>query len=329
MKYFVTGATGFIGNNIVRELLKEKDAEVIALARNKNDISLKGLDLTIVQGDITDVELMDKIVEEGMVIIHVAGIVALDNKNYDRVMRVNFEATKDLVDIAIKNKANKFVYVSSVEALYKEKKTTSKEPEAFYPDKIKMVYGKSKALSSKYVYEKIKNKELNGIILYPSAVFGPRDYKDTNNITAIFKKAIDGKLLGIVKGSYNFIYIDDLSKLVVKACKEHSGTYLATGEEVSIERLMTSIFKVLDKKRPKKYPLWLAKLGCFFVSLYSKVTRKPQLYTLSNIKYLNLGYKYDNSKMLKDFGIKLTDFDEAMGETMKWYLACKNDENKL
>ena len=80
MKYFVTGATGFIGNNIVRELLKEKDAEVIALARNKNDVSLQGLDIKIVQGDITDVELMDRIVEEGMVIIHVAGIVALESK---------------------------------------------------------------------------------------------------------------------------------------------------------------------------------------------------------------------------------------------------------
>jgi len=329
MKYFVTGATGFIGNNIVRELLKEKDAEVIALARNKNDISLKGLDLTIVQGDITDVELMDRIVEEKMIIVHVAGIVALDNKNYDRVMRVNFEATKDLVDIAIKNKINKFVYVSSVEALYKGKNSVSKEPKEFYPEKMKFVYSKSKALSSKYVYEKIKNKELNGIILYPSVIFGPRDYKDTNNITAIFKKAIGGGFLGIVKGSYNFIYVDDLSKIVVKACKEHSGTYLATGEEVSIERLMTSVFKALDKKRPRKYPLWLAKFGCFFISLYSKVTRKPQLYTLTNIRYLNLGYKYDNSKMLKDFGIELTDFDEAIDKTMKWYLACKNDENKL
>lgn len=330
MKYFVTGATGFLGNNIVRELLKEKDAEVIALARNKNDISLQGLDITIVQGDITDVELMDRIVEEGMIIIHVAGIVALDNKNYDRVMRVNFEATKDLVDIVIKNKINKFVYVSSVEALYKEKNSVSTEPTAFYPDKIKMVYGKSKALASSYVYEKIKNKELNGIILYPSAVFGPRDYKDTNNITAIFKKAIDGKLLGIIKGSYNFIYIDDLSRLVVKACKEeHKGTYLATGEEVSIDRLMTSTFKVLDKKKPRKYPLWLISIGCFFISLHARATGKPQLYTLANIKYLNLGYKYDNSKMLKDFGIKLTDFDVAMEETVKWYLACKNGENKL
>ena len=330
MKYFVTGATGFLGNNIVRELLKEKDAEVIALARNKNDVSLQGLDIKIVQGDITDVELMDRIVEEGMVIIHVAGIVALDNKNYDRVMRVNFEATKDLVDIAIKNKANKFVYVSSVEALYKEKNSISKEPEAFYPDKIKMVYGKSKALASSYVYEKIKNKELNGIILYPSAVFGPRDYKDTNHITAIFKKAIDGKLLGIVKGSYNFIYIDDLSRLVVMACKEeHKGTYLATGEEVSIDRLMTSTFKVLDKKKPRKYPLWLISIGCIFITLHAKATGRPQLYTLDNIRYLNLGYKYDNSKMLRDFKIELTDFDEAMEETVKWYLACKNDENKL
>ena len=117
-----------------------------------------------------------------------AGIVALDNKDYDRVMKVNYEATKDLVDLAIKNKVKKFVYVSSVEAIYKKKHSISKEPVEFYPEKIKLAYGKSKALSSRYVYDKIKNEELNGIILYPSAVFGPRDYKDTNNITAILKR---------------------------------------------------------------------------------------------------------------------------------------------
>ncbi|HHU21705.1 MAG TPA: NAD-dependent epimerase/dehydratase family protein [Acholeplasma sp.] len=329
MKYFVTGATGFIGNNIVRELLKERESEVIALARNKNDVSLQGLDITIIQGDVCDVALMDKILEEEMIVVHVAGIVALDNKDYDRVMKVNYEATKDLVDLAIKNKVKKFVYVSSVEAIYKKKHSISKEPVEFYPEKIKLAYGKSKALSSRYVYDKIKNEELNGIILYPSAVFGPRDYKDTNNITAIFKKAIDGKLLGIVKGSYNFIYIDDLSKLVVKACKENCGTYLATGEEVSIERLMTAIFKVLGKKKPRKYPLWLAKFGCFFVSLYSKITGKQELYTLANIRYLNLGYQYDNHKMMNDFKMELTNFEDAIKETVDWYLACKKDENKV
>ncbi|HOR53146.1 MAG TPA: hypothetical protein PK824_01815, partial [Bacilli bacterium] len=103
----------------------------------------------------------------------------------------------------------------------------------------------------------------------------------------------------------------------------------ATGEEVSIDRLMTSTFKVLDKKKPRKYPLWLISIGCIFITLYAKATGRPQLYTLDNIRYLNLGYKYDNSKMLRDFKIELTDFDEAMEETVKWYLACKNDENKL
>ena len=118
--YIVTGANGFLGNNIVRKLL-EKNCEVRCLVLPEDKLeALEGLDCKIYRGDVTKKETLEDIFdvdsETLLYVIHCAAIVYIKSKYNPKIMYVNYNGTKNIVDKVLEKNA-KMVYVSSVHAI--------------------------------------------------------------------------------------------------------------------------------------------------------------------------------------------------------------------
>ena len=208
--YIVTGATGHIGNNIVRYLLS-KGLKVKVLIR-KMDVSLDGLDLDIAISQTFDHAFLDREIKESDMIIHCAAYIDLMNKSLVTSYRTNVQLTKRIVDIAIEKK-NRFVYLSSVDVIPKTKRGLIKEPLSLDIKKSKSYYKTTKSIATSYVYQAL-HRGLNGIILYPAAVVGIHDYKPSAAGREILN-VMRHKIVFSIHGGYNFIDVMDVAKATV------------------------------------------------------------------------------------------------------------------
>lgn len=325
-KIIITGATGHIGNNIVRDLIENySDIEIKLLVRRLKDEAIDGFDCLKAVGDLNDVSFLNKEIEEGSVVIHSAGLIYVTNKQINEMEKINHLLTKKIVDVCIEKKVSKFIYISSVDAINKGEEGLIKEPISLNPDLIKSNYGKSKAKATLYVLNKITSGALCGVILYPSAVIGPYDFK-VSSIGQVLVDNIHNRIMARLDGKYNFIDVRDLTK-AINYCVFNSVdiSYLITGEVVTVDELFTIINKKLGKKKmPIKLPLWLIMIFTNFMPLYYKLRRVKPVFTKFALKTLNTNCDYDNTKAKQELNLVIRPTKESFEDAIDWFIAHGN-----
>ena len=200
--YIVTGANGFLGNNIVRQLPKTSEIRALILP-NSNRLSLEGLSCNIYEGDVTKPETLEEIfkVEKNtnIYVIHCAAIVSVKLKKDPNIYNVNVNGTKNIVQKVLETNA-KLIYINSVHAIpEKSKQEQMKEISDFDPDKVKGQYAKTKAIAARYVLKMTKEKNLNACILHLSWIIGPKVFGNTH-LTQLIIVFARGKLIDCVLG---------------------------------------------------------------------------------------------------------------------------------
>ena len=174
MKVVVTGATGHIGNVLVRDLIN-KGYEVTSLVLNEKDAEiLKELNTKIVYGDVRKLETLVSAFEGAEIVFHLAGIIEIGSGNKRKVHEVNVDGSKNVVAACKMAHVKKLVYTSSVHAI-PEKAGVITETREFSPKLVKGTYAKSKAEATNYILNS-NSEDLEVIIVHPSGVIGPYEY---------------------------------------------------------------------------------------------------------------------------------------------------------
>lgn len=180
--YIVMGASGFLGNNIIRVLEHDDNAEVrvFVLKGGESISSLNNLKFSIYYGDVTKEDTLNSIFEGSgdaeIFVIHCAAVVYIKSKYNSRVYDVN--GTKKIVDKVLAYNA-KLIYVSSVHAIpEKSNGDLISEVSIFNPDDVVGLYAKTKAEAARYVMDSVKDKGLNACIVHPSGILGPCDFSN-------------------------------------------------------------------------------------------------------------------------------------------------------
>lgn len=304
--FIVTGATGHIGNNTVRYLLEQKES-VRVLVRKK-DISLEGLDINIKESETFDEAFLDSVIHNHDIVIHTAGYINLFNQDKMETFRANVQLTKRIVHICLKKQC-RLVYISSVDIISKPKKGLVKEPSHFEDEKThKSYYQTSKWLATKYVDDYIK-QGLNAVILYPSAVIGPHDYKPSQ-VGREIKHIMNHYYLFSLKGGYNFIDVRDVAKAIhLSAINPIQDHIILSGFHQSIDDLYQSIANITGKKKKMiRIPVWLAYLTVIFYKRYSTLM----------IKSLRENDHYDDTKRKVHLFDELIPFQQTLKDTIKF-----------
>lgn len=309
MAYVVTGATGHIGNTVVKELVKN-NFDVRVLVR-KIDNSIKDLPVDYRVGNVFEEKFLASNINKGDTVIHLAGIIDIKNKLKEETYRINYLGTKLIADICLNKGVTKLIYFSSTDVLKKSNiNEFINEPTRINPTYCKSNYAYSKAEATKYLLELQKNQEkMNIIILYPSAVIGVNDFKPSY-VGKVVRDVIKNKPQFGVDGGYNFVDVEDIAKFTVIMCKSNiSDSFILSGTQISVSQLYKALNKVLNKtKKIRNLPMWLVKLSIPFVPYLSKYT----LDTLGNKS------KYDCSKAIK-FGYSITPFIKTIEKTVEFH----------
>ena len=172
--YLVTGASGHLGTVLCGKLLEqERKVRALVLPGEERYVP-EGIE--IITGDVTDPNSMEPFFEHGddeeIVVFHCAGIVTIASKTNPLVHKVNVEGTRNVLELALKHKARKTVYICSVHALVEEEEGETRETDVYHPEQISDQYGKSKAEAGNIALEYFR-KGLDVNIIMPSGIFGP------------------------------------------------------------------------------------------------------------------------------------------------------------
>ena len=321
--YIITGANGFLGNNIIRLLQKEAcDIRALVLPGDKLH-SLEGLRCTLYEGDVTKKESLSEIftVPDGseVVVIHCAAIVTVKSKFDPKVQEVNVSGALNIAEKALSVGA-RLVYVSSVHAIPERGQKVVSETKEFDPALVKGQYAKTKAETATALLKMVKERGLDCVIVHPSGMLGPYDFGHSH-LTQLVLDFSNGKLTACVKGGYDFSDVRDVAAGILSAA-EHGRTgecYILSNRYVEIKELLDTISEVRGTKKIKVVlPMWLAKVTAPLSEAYYAILKSPPLYTRYSLYTISHHVEFTNEKAKKELGFSNRSIRETVADTVRW-----------
>lgn len=323
--YIITGANGFLGNNLIRRLSQNPDNEIRALVSSLDRAdALKGLNCKIFAGDVTRpdslAEIFDVPKDTKVYVIHCAAIVYIKSKPNPAVRTVNVGGTENIVDKTLAIGA-KLVYVNSVHAIPElpDGKVMT-EIDHFDPAKVEGEYAKSKAEAAQLVLEAVKNRGLDACIVHPSGIIGPYDYK-TSHLTQLIIDTMTGRLKAGVKGGYDFVDVRDVVDGIIAACEKGKAgeCYILSGRYISVPDLLKMIAEASGRKPVKTFlPLWLAELTAPLSEIYYNIKKQPPLYTKYSLYTLRSNANFSHAKADRELSYHSRPTKETIVDTVQW-----------
>ncbi len=321
--YIVTGAAGFLGSTIVRQLV-EKNKKVRAFVL-PNDKSVEYLpsNIEIVKGDLLDIDSLENLFKDSnkyiTYVMHIASIVTVDPEYSQKVMDVNVKGTKNIIDMSIKYNIKRLLYCSSTGAIPELKKGKISETETFDENKVLGCYSKSKALATKLVLS-YKDK-LDVVVVHPSGILGPNDYAK-GETTRVLIDIINGKMKAGINGSFNLCDVRDLANGAILALKngKRGECYILANDMVSFKKFAKMISKeAKNNKKVKLFlPIWLSNIIAKTMEKKAKKNGTKPLMTTFSVYNLARNNDFSSEKAKKELGYKTRSYEITIKDEVKW-----------
>lgn len=321
--YIVTGAAGFLGSTIVRQLV-EKNKRVRAFVL-PNDKSVEYLpsNIEIVKGDLLDIDSLENLFKDSnkyiTYVMHIASIVTVDPEYSQLVMDVNVKGTKNIIDMSIKYNIKRLLYCSSTGAIPELKKGKIRETESFDENKVLGCYSKSKALATKLV---LSYKDLlDVVVVHPSGILGPNDYAK-GETTRVLIDIINGKMKAGINGSFNLCDVRDLANGAILALKngKRGECYILANDMVSFKKFAKMISKeAKNNKKVKLFlPIWLSNIIAKKMEKKARKNGTKPLMTTFSVYNLARNNDFSSEKAKKELGYETRSYEITIKDEVKW-----------
>ena len=323
MKYFITGATGFIGSNLA-QTLADRGNEVRALVRNKEK-ALETLNHKNIQwfyGTLDDKDTLKKAMEGIDGVFHLAAYAKPWAKDPTLYNKINLIGTLNIFEIAKEQKVKRIVFTSTGGTFGPSLKEPLNEMSPRYYDFFNE-YESTKFMGEK----KAKDYVLEGmdiVIVHPTRVYGPGLISKSNAITLLVKRYLKGTwwfIPGSGKMKGNYVYIDDVVNGHILAMQkgEKGEQYILGGENASYLRL----FQLIREKSGKQYPLIPIPVPLLMIfsstqMFVSRMLGRPPLLPSKWVKKYMYNWQLSSEKAREKLGYSITSLSEGISHTVKW-----------
>ncbi|KAF0216676.1 MAG: hypothetical protein FD174_3613 [Geobacteraceae bacterium] len=321
MKVFVTGATGFIGASLVRELLREGYA-VRALARTGSDRrNLHGLDIEICEGDLCHRESLEKGLKGCDLLFHAAADYRLWTRKPAAMYEINVGGTRNILEAALKRRVSKVVYTSSVGTLGNPGNgTPGNETTQVSLADMAGHYKKSKFLAEREAESFIK-RGLPLIIVNPSTPVGPLDIKPTPT-GKIIVDFLNRRMPAYLDTGLNIIDVEDCARGHILAARHGriGGKYILGSENLTLKQIFAMLEKLTGLPAPRvRLPYTPILLAAYANEAIAKITGKEPLIPLAGVQMAKKFMFFDSSKAIKELGLPQRPAMEALRKAVNWF----------
>ncbi len=327
--YLVTGAAGFLGGTICRQLIDRGDKVRAFVLPNDKAMKYVPKEAEIVEGDLCDMDSLRRFftVPEGTetIVLHIASIVTVDPDYNQKVMDVNVGGTENIIQLCLEHKeCKKLVYCSSTGAIPELPKGQEiKEVEYLDADKVVGCYSQSKALATQAVLDAVRDKGLHACVVHPSGILGPEDFA-VGETTKTVVQIINGEMPMGIDGSFNLCDVRDLAQgTILAADKGKDGNcYILGNKEVSFKDFSKLLMEESGCKPIKFFlPIKLANFIASLLEKRAKKTGKKPLMTTFSVYNLARNNVFDCSKAENELGYKPRSYKETIRDEVRWLKA--------
>jgi len=313
MKVLVTGATGHLGWNLTKELLNQ-NYDVKVLCRENSDLApLKNLDVEIAYGNVMNPDSIKASLSEVSTVFHLASQISLLPFEKRKVFSVNVSGTNNVMDQCIKNGKTKLIYMSSIHAI-------TDENDHYHKSYIG-TYAKSKGIATKKILQEINKGNLDGIVLYPTGLIGPNDYKISNIGHTIINHATKGTV-AYIDGAYDFVDVRDVATATIASNKKSlkDNEYILSSENpITVLDLLQELEILTGNPAPKlKIPKSIALYYGHLNGLLYKSLGKKTIVTGYSIKTLQTPIPKINSNSKKDLYFNNRNWKHSLKDQYDW-----------
>jgi dihydroflavonol-4-reductase len=320
-KVAVTGASGHIGANLVRELI-HRGFEVVTLVRQTSS-ALEGLDVVRIDGDILDVQSLRKAFRDVEQVYHLAAYISIQGGDNEKLELINVEGTRNVMAACESEGVSTLVYFSTIHALNLEpldQPVTEDSPLLGEQTGHGGDYDYSKARAEKLVRNN-SCKTLGTRILYPTAVLGPNDFNRSLFGQAIVKMA-RGRLPALVAGGFDWVDVRDVAWAAVEAAEmgADGARYILSGHYLSMSEVATVVAELTGIAAPRfTCPTWLAGLFAPFMSGWARVSGQAPLYTRDSLAILSTNKVMSHALATRELSYQPRSFRDSMNDAIEFY----------
>jgi|TARA_Y100000310_G_scaffold327305_1_gene393438 dihydroflavonol-4-reductase len=315
----VTGASGHIGANLIRRLLE--DGQSVRVLAHKSRDAFFGLNLDVVEADICDRASLTSAFEGVEVVYHLAASVSILPGRIEMLTKVNVQGTENVIEACRISGVRRLVHFSSLHALEQEPlHTPLDESRSLVTEANGTAYDCSKAQAEMRVRQAIE-EGLDAVVLYPSGVLGPNDFRLSHFGAALIKMA-SAKLPALVHGGCDWVDARDVAEAAVKAAaRGRAGeAYILGGHYLSVREVADVVAEISGLPAARFIsPLWLARLYAPVSTVFAELTGNRPLYTSSSLTALAGNRNIVHQKATAELGHRPRPFRETMVDTLLWY----------
>jgi len=316
----ITGIAGLVGANLVRALLSE-GRQVRALI-HQDQRALQGLDIQHVPGDVCDPDSLRRAFAGVDVVYHLAALISLETSDQAQFEAVNVLGTRNVVNACLEAGVRRLVHLSSIHALEQapfEVPVDENRPRAL--SAAHPPYDRSKAAGELEVRRGIA-AGLDAVILNPTAIIGPYDFKPSYFGKAVLELA-RGRIPALVRGGFNWVDVRDVVFGLQQAARlaAPGSSYLLGGHWRSVKAVADQVAALTGTRAPRLVvPTWMARLGLPLMAWWARLNHQEPLYTPFSLQALRSNRQVSHVLAARDLNYAPRPFEETIAALIGWFV---------
>ena len=321
MKALVTGATGFVGAAVARALLAAQ-WQVRVLARKGSERrNLKGLAVEVEEGDLADLNSLERAAEGCVGLFHVAADYRLGAPDPSQLYRANVEGTRNVLNAARRAGVQRVVYTSSVATIGIPADGTPGDERT--PNSLENMIGHYKR--SKYLAEEVAREAaregISVVIVSPSTPVGPGDLKPTPTGQLVLDAAA-GRMPAYVDTGLNIVHVDDVAAGHLLAYERGNAgeRYILGGQDMTLREILGVICTLAGRKPPRvRLPYGVVLPIAYLAEGFAKVSGRSGRITLEGVRMSRKRMYFSSAKAMRELGYQFRPPADAFADAIRWY----------
>ena len=319
----VTGATGFIGANVVRALLDDGQ-RVRALVRRSSDRrAIEGLALDVCEGDLLDAASLRRAVTGARHVYHIAADYRLWARDPRDLYRANVDGTRAVFEACADAGVERVVYTSTVGALgIPEDGSPGTETTPVTLADMVGPYKRSKFLAEQAALE-WASRGLPVVVVNPSAPVGPWDVKPTPTGQLIVD-FLRGKMFATLDTGLNLVHVRDVARGHLLAAERGrvGEKYILGNQNLSLTEIFGMLARLTGYPAPRiRVPWALAWCGALGMEAVARLTGGVPQVPLTAVRMARKRMHFSAAKAVRELGLPQTPVEEALRDAVDWFAA--------
>jgi dihydroflavonol-4-reductase len=321
-KTLLTGATGFIGSHVARELASRGDDLRVTVREDSPTEALAELDHEEVKCDLLDRRAVRRAVTGVERVFHCAGLVSLRQRDSERVFEVNTLATRLLLEECLRAGVERVVFTSSVAAIGPAPRGgTADETQVFTAGHLGIPYVNSKHEAETEAL-RLAAHGLPVVCVNPTFVYGRGDVHGGS--TSLVRRFLLGRIPVYTDGAVNVVDVNDVARghLLADEKGEPGERYILGNRNFTWDRLFADLARISGVEPP---PLKLAPpLALRMAELLERAPGRPPV-TAVEVRSASQWWAYKNNKAKRELGWTTSPHEDTIEATVQWYVEREGD----